>query len=142
MKLRAEYEPERFRSGRKGSGPGVKKGAAMREISGCGPVLAIVAVIGLAVAPRPVAADPAPEAIATGQKLAETYCADCHVVALTPKPAWNDPPPFQAIANRPDVTAASLAAHIRKPHGKVATNARPPAEAEELAAYILSLRRN
>lgn len=114
----------------------------MPGISGCRPVLAIVAVIGLALVPRPAAADSSSEAVAAGHKLAGTYCADCHVVELTPKPAWNDPPPFQVTANRPDVTAASLAAHIRKPHGKVATNARPPAEADEIAAYILSLRRN
>jgi cytochrome c len=120
----------------------VKKGAAMRGISGCRPVLAIVAVMGLASVSRSAAADPSPEAIAAGHKLAATYCADCHVVELTPKPGWNDPPPFQVTANRPDVTAASLAAHIRKPHGNVATNARPPAEADELATYILSLRRN
>jgi cytochrome c len=114
----------------------------MLGLFGCQPVLAFIAVLGLAVLPRSAAADPSAEAIAAGHKLAQTYCADCHVIELTPKPAWNDPPPFQVTASRPDVTAASLAAHIRKPHGKVATNARPPAEADEIAAYILSLRRN
>jgi cytochrome c len=113
----------------------------MLGIPGCRPVLAIVAVIGLALVPRYAAAESSAEAVAAGHKLAEAYCADCHVVELTPKPGWNDPPPFQVTANRSDVTAASLVAHIRKPHGNVATNARPPAEADELAAYILSLRR-
>ncbi|MFL5289228.1 MAG: c-type cytochrome [Rhodopila sp.] len=106
------------------------------------PVLVVIAVVCLAIPWQVARAAPAPEAVAAGQKLAQKYCADCHVIESTPKPTWNDPPPFQTTANRPDVTAASLVAHIRKPHGNLATNARPPAEADALAAYILSLRRN
>jgi cytochrome c len=123
-------------------GAGVKEGPSMRGIPVLSPVLAMIAIVCLAVSPRVAQADPAPEAVAAGQKLAQKYCADCHVIESTPKPAWNDPPPFQVTANRSDVTAASLVAHIRKPHGNLATNARPPAEADALAAYILSLRKN
>ena len=114
----------------------------MRRISGLPPVMAMIAVVCLAILWQIAWAAPTPEAVAAGQKLAQKYCADCHVIESTPKPAWNDPPPFQTTANRPDVTAASLAAHIRKPHGNLATNARPRAEADALAAYVLSLRRN
>jgi cytochrome c len=125
---------------------GVKEAPFMRRIPGLPPVLAPVlvmtAVICLAIPPRPAQADPAPEAVAAGQKLAQKYCADCHVIEATSKPAWNDPPPFQTTANRPDVTTASLVAHTRKPHGNLDTNVRPPAEAEALAAYILSLRKH
>jgi mono/diheme cytochrome c family protein len=129
---------------------GVKEGSSMRRIPGLppflapvlAPVLAMTAIVCLTITPRPAQADPTPEAVAAGQKLAQKYCADCHVIESTPKPAWNDPPPFQTTANRSDVTAASLVAHIRKPHANLATNARPPAEAEALAAYILSLRKH
>jgi cytochrome c len=121
---------------------GVKGGPVMLRTLVWHSVLAVVTVACLGALPLAAKADPTAEAVTTGQKLAQKYCADCHVIELTPKPAWNDPPPFQATANRPDVTAATLAAHIRKPHGNVATNARPPADADALAAYILSLRRN
>lgn len=104
--------------------------------------LAVVTVACLGALPLAAAAEPASGSSATGQKLAEKYCADCHVVALTPKPAWNDPLPFQVIANRPETTAAFLIGHIRKEHAHTPTNARPAAEADDIAAYILSLRKS
>lgn len=101
----------------------------------------LIAVACLALAPHAVFADPAPKTTA-GQKLAQQYCAECHVIAPNGKRGWTDAPAFDAIANRPGTTAQTLAAVIERPHMHMENTERPPAEANEIAAYILSLRKH
>jgi hypothetical protein len=57
-------------------------------------------------------------------------------------PGWTDAPAFQTIANRTDWTAAKLSGLIQQPHLHMLNTGRPPSEANEIAAYIISLRKN
>jgi hypothetical protein len=60
---------------------------------------------------------------------------------VTPSGArgWTDAPAFEAIANRPGTTVATLSAIIQKPHMKMLNTERPKGEADAIAAYIISL---
>jgi len=79
--------------------------------------------------------------VAKGHKLAESVCSRCHGVT-THKKGWTNAPSFAEIANSPTTTSVSLEATIETPHSKMSGGAaRSPAEAADLAAYILSLRR-
>ena len=76
-----------------------------------------------------------------GAALSEHLCARCHVVTPNPSQGWTNAPAFEAIANRPDASAASLSAYIQKPHADMLNSRRPPGEATAIAAYIMSLRK-
>jgi mono/diheme cytochrome c family protein len=118
-----------------------EKGPVMLGTAGSRPLSVVIAVACLAIVPIVAFADPVPNDIAAGQKLADQICSNCHVIAATSKPAWTDPPPFAVIANRPATTNADLIAHIQKQHANMPATARPAAEANAIAAYILSLRK-
>jgi mono/diheme cytochrome c family protein len=100
----------------------------------------LMAVAGLAIVPGAAFAAPSPQA-ASGLKLAQQYCAGCHQVSPSSKRGWTDAPAFDAIANRPGTTMAGLNAIIRKPHMKMLNTDRPPQEANDIATYILTLRK-
>jgi mono/diheme cytochrome c family protein len=79
--------------------------------------------------------------VAEGHKLAQTVCSRCHVVTGKKGAGWTNAPSFAEIANRPTTTTASLEAIIQTPHPKMLSRAaRSPADAADLAAYILTLR--
>ena len=78
--------------------------------------------------------------VAHGQKLAQSYCDECHVIVRNGPAGWTSAPSFAAIADKPTTTAASLRAFIEKPHMNMLNLARSPSEAADLAAFILSLR--
>jgi len=78
--------------------------------------------------------------VAHGQKLAQSYCDECHVIVRNGPAGWTSAPSFAAIADKPTSTAASLRAFIQKPHMDMLNLARSPSEAADLAAYILSLQ--
>ena len=73
---------------------------------------------------------------------AQRYCDECHVIERNGPAGWTSAPSFAAIADKPTTTAASLRAFIQKPHMDMLNLARSPPEAADLAAYILSLRKN
>jgi mono/diheme cytochrome c family protein len=100
----------------------------------------LVAAAGLTIAPYTVFAASLPKATA-GQKLAHQYCAGCHVVVPSGKRGWTDAPAFAVIANRAGTTTQTLTVFIERPHMHMENTGRPPAEADEIAAYILSLRK-
>jgi cytochrome c2 len=103
--------------------------------------LRLIAMVCLTIAPDIALAGPPPNA-AAGGKLAQHYCAECHVVTPSAKRGWTDAPAFAAIANRPNTTAQALSGYIQQPHMHMVNTGRPPAEANDLAAYIISLRKN
>jgi cytochrome c2 len=105
-------------------------------------ISAVVVAAGLAVAALYGHAQSAPSNAATGQKLAEQYCVQCHVVVPNGKAGWTDAPAFDVIANRKETTAAKLSAFIQKPHMHMLNTGRPRGEANSIAAYILSLRKS
>ncbi len=80
-----------------------------------------------------------------GRELAISVCSGCHAVSEGQSFALTDPPDFLTIANRPDVTAASLRRRIAKlPHVPLRGRMpNPMLNAEELAdvvAYIMTMR--
>jgi mono/diheme cytochrome c family protein len=88
--------------------------------------------------------------VEAGRKLALLACTGCHVVApdqpFEPRyvgPPY--PPSFAEIANRPDVTAASIQKHLETLPAvpRTATMPKPvlsSAELSDVAAFIVSLR--
>jgi len=85
-------------------------------------------------------AQPRRDPVATGHRLTEQLCSRCHVVTPSGHGSWTDAPDFQAIANGPGASARALSAFIQKPHMHMLNTQRPPAEADAIAAYIMSLR--
>lgn len=87
---------------------------------------------------------------AAGRRLALLACTGCHVVAPDQpfNPQWTGtprPPDFKEIANRPDVTAASLQHHLaalpavpQRPG--MANPALGDAQLRDVVAFIISLR--
>ncbi len=75
-----------------------------------------------------------------GLALAQTYCAECHMVVPSASRGWTDAPSFESVANRPGTTIAGLTAIIEKPHMDMLNTRRPPNEAHAIAAYIMTLR--
>ena len=79
--------------------------------------------------------------VATGHKLAETWCSSCHLVGA-PHGAVvsNGAPTFTAIAADKSVTVLSLRAFLQTPHARMPDLHLTREEVDDLAAYILSLR--
>jgi mono/diheme cytochrome c family protein len=76
-----------------------------------------------------------------GRALAQEWCARCHAVsAAQERPGETDAPPFRRIAADPRWTRAALIRMMTVPHVNMPPPVLTGAEAEEVAAYILSLR--
>jgi mono/diheme cytochrome c family protein len=73
---------------------------------------------------------------ANGKRLAERWCASCHVVAKDQKHGNTQAPPFSEIANKPGLTAASIALFLLRPHPPMPDMSLTRNEAGDLAAYI------
>ena len=77
---------------------------------------------------------------AAGQRLAQQWCASCHVVdagkPATPMP--QGPPSFHTIAGH--LNPDELRAFLTHPHGAMPDLALSRAEIDDLIAYIASLR--
>ena len=108
-------------------------------------VTAIAALVAATAAAALSAHGPArsrPGNIRAGRELAETVCAECHVVV--PRPGvlrqLGDAPDFADIAQRPGTTRRSLHAFLRSPHPIMPSPVVPDREANDVIAYILSLK--
>jgi mono/diheme cytochrome c family protein len=77
-----------------------------------------------------------------GYRLASQWCRDCHAIepsaVLIGKPA----PDFVAIANLPSTTALALKVFLQSSHKTMPNYIIKPADADDLVAYILSLKRD
>ena len=82
-----------------------------------------------------LAADPV-----NGERLAERWCATCHVVTNTQRQANADAPPFEEIAKRPGFTEAGLTTFLLDPHSKMPNMNLTRLEAGDIVAYIATLR--
>jgi cytochrome c len=88
-------------------------------------------------------AQPVPGDVQRGRELSERVCSNCHKVkADTIGPVSTDVPSFPSIANRPGVTAESLAGRIIVPHPAMPGVQLTVRELREVIAYILSLKRS
>lgn len=78
-----------------------------------------------------------------GQRLAEAWCKECHAIGAATTPERIDgPPDFTAIANRTSTTALALKVFFQTNHRSMPNIIIAPDQADDLASYILSLRRN
>lgn len=76
-----------------------------------------------------------------GLVLAKRWCASCHLIADDQKQGQDIPPPFSAIAKMPGVDAAMITNFLIDPHPRMPDMQLTRKEAEDLAAYIASMKR-
>lgn len=82
------------------------------------------------------------ERLAYGKLVAESWCANCHVVGRESRgPSGDAAPSFAAIARMPSTTEMSLRAFLRMPHDRMPDYQLSQAELDGVVAYILALRR-
>src|SRR6516162_10298753 len=72
----------------------------------------------------------------TGKRLAERWCASCHVVTPDQKTANADAPPFASIAHTSGFNAEKLVFFLLEPHPKMPSMSLTRNEANDIAAYI------
>jgi mono/diheme cytochrome c family protein len=109
----------------------------LRSLSSRIAVLALLASDGSPAWTQDQSGDPV-----RGQKLAERWCGECHVIdqgSVEPGGA-EGAIPFQALADDPAVTELALHAFLREPHGDRPNPRLTPEEVDDLVAYILSLK--
>jgi mono/diheme cytochrome c family protein len=73
---------------------------------------------------------------ANGQRLAERWCAACHVVTTSQRQAYSDAPPFEEIAKRPTFSETGTVRFLLDPHAKMPNMNLTRDEAADIAAYI------
>jgi mono/diheme cytochrome c family protein len=101
-------------------------------------VTAIAAVCGIfagALAPPARAAD-----VFNGERLAERWCAACHMVENRQRRANADAPPFEEIAKRRGFTEAGLTTFLLNPHATMPDMSLTRIEAGDIAAYVARLK--
>jgi mono/diheme cytochrome c family protein len=75
-----------------------------------------------------------------GKRLADWWCAACHVVSATQREANADAPPFEDIAKRLGFSEPGLVTFLLDPHAKMPNMNLTRVEAGDIAAYIGTLR--
>ena len=76
-----------------------------------------------------------------GQRIAERWCAACHIVSPGQQQASADAPPFAEIGARPNFNEAQIAFFLLDPHPKMPNMSLTRREADDLAAYIKKVGR-
>jgi mono/diheme cytochrome c family protein len=104
-------------------------------------VLILLVAIRLHVAAAQTLPQNLPGDATSGLRLAQAWCADCH--SVRPKTALqeNVAADFGEIANLRSATALSLHAFLRTNHHSMPNFVLEPRDAEDIVAYILSLKR-
>jgi len=82
------------------------------------------------------------DSAASGHRLAEAWCQNCHAIEATNAGTRGGAPDFVAIANQASTTALSLKVFFRTSHNRMPNLILEPGQAEDLTNYILSLKRN
>ena len=95
-----------------------------------------VAAFGIISAVMPVQAADA----LSGERIAQRWCAACHVVTLDQRQANADAPPFEEIAKRPNFSEPGLVTFLLDPHSKMPNMNLSRTEAADIAAYIHRLQ--
>jgi mono/diheme cytochrome c family protein len=81
------------------------------------------------------------ERLSFGRVVAESWCANCHVVGRDARgPVGDAAPPFAAIARMPSTTEMSLRVFLQTPHARMPDYRLSTPELDGVVAYILSLR--
>jgi mono/diheme cytochrome c family protein len=74
-----------------------------------------------------------------GGRLAQRWCASCHLVAPTQQQASSDVPPFATIGRVPGFNAEHVAYFLLTPHPPMPDMGLSRNDAQDIAAYIGSL---
>jgi cytochrome c len=82
------------------------------------------------------------DSAAAGHRLAEAWCKTCHAIEATTAGTSNAAPDFVQVANQPSTTALALKVFLRTSHPTMPNLVLTPGQADDLANYILSLKRN
>jgi len=98
----------------------------------------IAALFSFAVAALPAGALAADAA--NGKRLAERWCATCHIISSQQQSGTTQAPPFSEIAQRPHIDAPMVAFFLMHPHPKMPDMSLSRTEAADIAAYIVSLK--
>ena len=101
------------------------------------PIQRAAAFIAVLLAAGPAVA----QDVMAGQKIAETWCSNCHAVTATPQTRSSDGiSSFASVAAMPSTTEMSLAAFLTTPHGRMPNFTLSRAEIADVSAYIVGLR--
>ena len=76
-----------------------------------------------------------------GLDLAKRWCASCHLVSPEQQRASVDVPPFSVIARSPNFNPDRLAHFLLDPHPKMPELPLSRTAADDIAAYIASLKK-
>jgi mono/diheme cytochrome c family protein len=96
-------------------------------------------VLGMSAALQPLAAQKSPGRVEAGRNLAIQWCTGCH--AVEPNTVGSFGADFAEIAKLPSTTALSLKVFLQTSHPNMPNFILQPDEANDIAAYILSLKR-
>jgi mono/diheme cytochrome c family protein len=77
---------------------------------------------------------------ANGKRVAERWCASCHVVTSSQQRGNTQAPPFSEVAKKPHLDASMIALFLLLPHPKMPDMNLTRYEAGDIAAYIASLK--
>jgi mono/diheme cytochrome c family protein len=81
------------------------------------------------------------EHLAQGRRVAETWCANCHVIGPGARgPVGDAAPPFEAVARMPSTTEMSLRAFLQTPHSRMPDYRLSTQELDGVVAWILALK--
>ena len=76
----------------------------------------------------------------SGRKLAEAWCAECHAVGPKTIDAPRRGPDFAAVAQRVSTTPLSLNVFLRSNHDSMPNFIVSGTDADDIVAYIMSLK--
>ncbi len=89
-------------------------------------LLCVAALVAAGSLARPAEAQSSPGRVAAGHRLAETFCAQCHVIIRGGPAGWTDAPSFPAVADRTGYNIRMVAAlHPEAPRGHVKSTPEP-----------------
>jgi mono/diheme cytochrome c family protein len=116
----------------------------MRRASACITMLRIMLLYAIAAvtlaAQFPALAQPLGSP-SSGHQIAMTICGSCHTIFAPMLSRTEFPPSFEDIANLPSTTALSLKVFLRSNHNQMPNLIFSDAEADDMIAFILNLKR-
>jgi mono/diheme cytochrome c family protein len=80
------------------------------------------------------------DSVAAGRRLTEIWCSKCHLVTTGDTRVPERPPDFTRIANVS--TTESIKAFLRKDHARMPNFLISTGQSEDIAQFIMSLKRN
>lgn len=98
--------------------------------------LSVALAAALVLGSQPVAA----QSEAAGRRVAERYCADCHLIARTGARPGLKAPGFLTISRRAVASEAWIVSFLSRPHATMPTVYLDANDALNIASYIVKLK--